>query len=89
MLTVDRVAVVWMSNGIPVRLFWSGERYRVIDTPTPLSAEDLIASTWHPTHLPDWHGWRLTGRSEAGAVHTFDLRQWADDERWHVVGVYS
>lgn len=66
-------ATVWEQNGAPVRLVFRGERWRVVDIPTPLTREpDVIPDGL--THPPTRHiGWRLRARSESGTAITVDL----------------
>lgn len=80
----DEVAV-WFANGVPARLVWRGERFRVNDRPTRL--EDELG--WHPaiTHPPSVVGWRFQARGEAGRSLVFDVQQTA--RGWVLLRTYE
>ena len=81
---------VWTVNGVPSRLVWEGRRYRVNDTPTRLSASELIEYLWHPaiTHpLPDWSGWRFQAVDDHGDALVFDVRMVADS--WQLLRAWD
>lgn len=81
---------VWFANDKPVRVIWEGQRFRVNDTPTPLSPEDIW---WHPaiTHSPrsSWCGWRFQAVDEAGAAAVFDIRQFETQSFWQLIAVHD
>jgi hypothetical protein len=77
-------------NGVPARLIWEGERYRVNDTPTRLGPADIFELTWHPamTHpLPaSWIGWRFQAVNDGTRrAVVFDAREGLDGERWRIL----
>lgn len=41
---MERIVAVWFANETPVLLVWEGQRFRVNDTPTPLSPEEPRSS---------------------------------------------
>jgi hypothetical protein len=91
-MLAQTVVTVWLADGIPARLVADGVRWRVVDTPTRLSAEDLMAVTWHPamTHpLKVWEGWRFSARNESGDSMVFDVRRGEDEPEWRVVRTYE
>ncbi len=86
---MERTVAVWFANEVPVRLVWEGQRFRVNDTPTPLSADDIL---WHPTitHPPcdAWRGWRFQAVDDAGQSAVFDIRQF-DSAHWVLLAVHD
>jgi hypothetical protein len=74
-------ATIWLANGIPARMVWRGERWRVTDTPT--EPEGFYWST----HLPPAVSWRFQGTNAAGDTHVFDVVQ--GPEGWSVARVYD
>jgi hypothetical protein len=83
---LDRTLTIWLTAGAPVRVFWRGRRWRVLDTPTAISSADAI---WHPaiTHPgPDWTGWRFT-IGDGPEVRVVDVRRIGDD--WQLLAVYD
>jgi hypothetical protein len=90
--TDPREAAVWFANGVPVRLVYRGARYRVNDTPKPLSPADILGHMWHPaiTHPPkEWHGWRFHALDEDGRTRMFDIRHFETAPHWIVLKVYE
>lgn len=87
MQTIADHATLWLDAGLPVRLFWREERWRVSDTPTPLFAEvDYCPpNITHPgkTRI----GWRFQATNAAGASRVFDVVR--DGEGWLVVHSYD
>ncbi|MCU1438008.1 MAG: hypothetical protein JWP66_1095 [Naasia sp.] len=76
--------VVWFSNGVPARLVRDGVRYRVTDTPTPLTED-----AWCPpmTHAaPRLIGWRFQGTAANGASLMFEIVE--AQHTWHVLRTY-
>jgi hypothetical protein len=83
---LDRTLTIWLSDGAPVRVFWRGRRWRVIDTPTVISSSEAI---WHPaiTHPgPAWTGWRFTV-ADGAEVRVIDVRQVGDG--WQLLAAYD
>ncbi len=82
---------IWTVNGIPSRLVWEGRRYRVNDTPTPLTAAEIIEYLWHPslTHpLPGWRGWRFQAVNDFGQALVFDVRE-VEGAGWQLVRTWN
>lgn len=82
--TVPETVTIWTDGGVPTRMMWRGERFRVSDDPTPLS--DLVAGITHP---PSIVGWRFQGTDEAGISFVFDIRAATDGQEWELVRVYE
>ena len=83
---LDRTLTIWLTAGLPVRVFWRGRRWRVIDTPTVISSSDAI---WHPaiTHPgPGWTGWRFT-IADGPEVRVLDVRE--VPQGWQLLAVYD
>lgn len=73
--TTDTVTVWINEDGVPRRMFWSGRRYRVSDTPTRLGPEPGIPLSPAMTHPPSpLKGWRFQGTSDDGDARVFDVR---------------
>lgn len=83
----DTVAV-WFERSLPVRLVWSGIRFTVTDTPTPLRGTlDYLDD--RVTHAPEpIIGWRFQGTNERGDTHIFDVRKTGRAE-WELVRIYD
>ena len=64
---------VWFVDGVPARIVWRGDRFRVNDRPTRLADELGL----HPaiTHPPEIYGWRFQARSVTGQSMVFDVRE--------------
>jgi hypothetical protein len=54
---------VWANGGVPSRLVWASERWRVIDRPTALSGVPQIDE-----RAPRGNGWRVTMRRASDEV---------------------
>lgn len=78
---------LWLSNGVPARMVWRGERWRVSDTPTRLALEPefLPPSITHPPRLIS--AWRFQASSNSGETHMFEAR--AVGESWGLSRVYD
>ena len=84
-LTVPAEVAVWLVGGMPARLVWNGVRYRVTDTPTPLTEDEWCPALTHAARRII--GWRLQGTTAGGQSLMFDL---VEGERgWSVVRVYD
>ncbi|MFW8744954.1 hypothetical protein, partial [Mesorhizobium japonicum] len=84
--------MVWTANGVPARLIWEGRRYRVNDTPTPLSADEIFERTWHPamTHpLPGWSGRRFQAKGPDGLSLMFEVREPIEGGAWHLLRAHD
>lgn len=73
---------LWLEEGIPARMVWRGERWRVSDTPTPLCETVYLT---HP--MVRRAGWRFQGTNGQGDCHVFDVQAYGD--RWRLIGVYQ
>jgi hypothetical protein len=75
--------------GVPTALQWRSRRYEVTDTPSRITAADVLLpdAITHP--LPGtWSGWRFQGRDADGDQYVIDVRPMSDG-CWSVVGVYA
>lgn len=83
---LDRTLTVLLADGVPVRVLWRNRRWRVIDTPTPISSDDAV---WHPaiTHPgPGWTGWRFT-ISDGSDSRVLDVRPIGHS--WQLLAAYD
>lgn len=83
---------VWTLNGIPTRLVWDGRRYRINDTPTRLTADEIFELTWHPalTHpLPAWRGWRFQAVGDDRLAVMFEVREGVDGGPWYLLRAFD
>ena len=74
---LDSVTVWLDGEGLPDRLVWNGERYRVTDRPTVWTSGLLIG------------GWRFQGTDARGASRVFDVRHDNERQEWQLVAVYD
>lgn len=77
---------IWLLDGVPIRLFWRGRRWRVVDTPTRIGSADAV---WHPalTHPPaGWSGWRFAA-SDGATTQVLDVR--AIGSGWQLLAAYD
>jgi hypothetical protein len=76
-------------QGVPIALTWLGRRYRVSDTPTRITAADVLIpdAITHP-FSGSWSGWRFQGCDVDGEQYVIDVRPLADGS-WSVVGLYA
>jgi hypothetical protein len=95
MTRVDESVAVWVSDdGIPQRIVWRAERYRVSDTPTRLAAASLewpLEAAFDPaiTHLPEpRESWRFQGTSDSGDTLIFDVSRSPWEARWRLLRTY-
>lgn len=78
-------AAVWLVNGIPARMVWDGVRYRVTDTPTPLTEDEWCPALTHAaTRIV---GWRFQGTTSGGQSMMFDIVE--GEQGWRVLRVYD
>lgn len=85
MLVATTDVAVWLVNGVPARLVWDRVRYRVTDTPTPLTED-----AWSPllTHAARRIvGWRFQGTTANGFSLMFEIVE--GDRGWRVARVYD
>ena len=78
-------AAVWLVNGTPARMVWDGVRYRVTDTPTPLTEEEWCPALTHAAQRIV--GWRFQGTTAGGQSMMFDIVQ--GGQGWRVLRVYD
>lgn len=82
-MQILEAATVWLEQGVPARLVFRGQRYRILDTPTRLEVDGWV------THLPPVSdGWRLTADDGSGSV-VLDLRYDPTACTWLVTAVYA
>lgn len=83
-----RNAAVWLANGVPARLVWDGVRYRVTDTPTPLTEDEWCPALTHAARRIV--GWRFQGTTAGGRSLMFEIVESAEaGQGWRVVRVYD
>jgi hypothetical protein len=88
MMLHERVAVWLDERGVPRRLVYAGERYRVSDAPTVLPAAPINEWTMHPpTGLGG--GWRFQATTITGDCRVFDVRLDAARNEWVLVHTYE
>ncbi|BDZ47403.1 hypothetical protein GCM10025866_33120 [Naasia aerilata] len=78
-------AAVWLVNGTPARMVWDGVRYRVTDTPTPLTEDAWCPALTHAAARII--GWRFQGTTAGGQSMMFDIVE--GDQGWRVLRVYD
>ncbi|MGR2751581.1 DUF6504 family protein [Agromyces arachidis] len=92
-LTTEPAEVWTDESGIPERLVWRSQRYRVTDMPTPLVGQ---AEWWHvfaahevaPGRAPlAITGWRFQATGDDGEARMFDVGH--DGRHWHVLRVFD
>lgn len=85
---VDTEVTLWLVDNVPVRMAWRGQRWRVIDTPTPILSEPpwLPPMVSHdPERLP---GWRFVAKTEGSEPsRVFDV--YASESGWRVRHVWE
>lgn len=81
---IEHDVTVWMSNEVPVRMFYAGRRWRVTDTPTRLRDSIWAAPLLERRGL---YGWRFQATDEAGETFVFDAYKAESD--WHVHRAYT
>jgi hypothetical protein len=84
--TADTVTI-WPTTGTPQRLTWAGVRYRVTDSPTPLTEEVYSDALTHP--FEKIIGWRFQGTDGHGVAHVFDVHRIPGRQEWELVTVYD
>jgi hypothetical protein len=73
---------VWFERGVPTRIVYDGNRYRVSDQPTRL--EDEMAVLTHPLAIT---GWRFQATDSHHISRVFDIRQRGNE--WLLLRVYD
>jgi hypothetical protein len=96
MTRVDESVMVWVSDdGVPQRIVWRTQRFRVSDEPTRLSATFpgwQIDEVFDPaiTHPPEQReSWRFQATSERGETHVFDVSREPYNARWRLLRTYD
>jgi len=96
MTRVDEAVMVWVSDvGVPERIVWRSERFRVSDVPTRLNptypgwqTEAVFdALITHPPSTRE--SWRFQATSERGESHVFDVACEAYSSRWRLLRTYD
>ena len=82
--TVEHPVALWLSNDVPVRMVYGGQRWRVTDTPTRL--RHSIWSVPLETHH-GLYGWRFQGTNDEGTSLVFDV--YKAEHGWHVHKSYE
>lgn len=75
---------LWLSNDIPARMVYGGERWRVTDTPTRLRHSVWTAP---PQDHRGLYGWRFQGTIDDGLSLVFDV--YKAEDGWHVHRSYD
>ena len=83
-VTVEQDVTLWMVDDVPVRMFFSGRRWRVTDTPTWLRDSIWAAA---PGERRGLYGWRFQATDDAGEAVVFDVYKTETD--WHVHRCYA
>jgi len=80
---------LWLDErNTPRRLVWSGERYRVSDSPTRLP-ELLVEWATHPPRGTLGGGWRFQATTLSGDCRVFDVRLDTARDEWVLVHTYQ
>jgi hypothetical protein len=80
-------AAVWLANGVPARLVWNGVRYRVSDSPTPLTEDAWAPGLTHAARRVI--GWRFQGTTSGGFALMFEIAESEAAAGWSVLRVYE
>lgn len=83
MTEIEHEVTIWMTDDIPARMFYGGQRWRVSDTPTRL--RESVWST-APGRAPALYGWRFQTINQDAEVYVFDVYRIEDN--WHVHRAY-
>lgn len=82
-MQVEHDVTLWLSNDMPQRMFYVGERWQVSDVPTRLRE-----STWAVERgRGSMYGWRFQATNEDGLSFVFDV--FSGEHGWHVHRAYS
>ena len=81
---IEHPVTIWMTNDIPSRMVYAGQRWRVTDVPTRLRG-----SIWEvePGHHGSLYGWRFQGTNDAGESMVFDV--FKAEDGWHFHRAYT
>ena len=83
---VDSNVALWFVDNIPARMVWQGQRWRIIDTPTPIIGEPrwLPPTVTHPSER--LAGWRFVAKAD-GPSRVFDV--YGSESGWRVGDVWD
>jgi hypothetical protein len=81
---IEHDVALWTVDGVPVRMFYAGRRWRVSDMPTRLR-ESVWGAPLQGTH--NLYGWRFQATDDAGEAFVFDV--YRDLDGWHVHRSYA
>jgi hypothetical protein len=96
MTRVDESVMVWVSDeGIPQRVVWRTQRFRVSDTPTRLTPTfpgwqteaALDPAFTHP--LERRESWRFQATAESGETLVFDVARDPYSSLWRLLRTYD
>jgi hypothetical protein len=65
---------LWNAAGVPVRLIWKGQRYRVSDRPTPIRESVDVPALTHPLERLVGYRMQITGEDGNSVVVDVHLR---------------
>lgn len=85
MIAAPAEVAVWLVNGVPARLVWDRVRYRVTDTPTPLTEDEWCPALTHAARRVI--GWRFQGTTSGGRSLMFEIVE--SGSAWQAVRVYD
>jgi hypothetical protein len=86
--TIDTEVALWLVDNVPARMVWQGQRWRVIDTPTPIIGEPgwLPPMVTHPSGR--LAGWRFVAKADDSAPsRVFDV--YGSESGWRVRDVWD
>ena len=93
MSVINETVAVWVTpEGSPVRLVWRARRFRVTDTPTPLTAsaslpDELLHFLTHPPKPVA--AWRGQGTADDGTSLVFDIQHDDGRGRWQLLRTFD
>jgi len=82
--SIEREAILWMTDDMPVRMIYAGRRWRVTDRPTRLRESIWAAPLEEHVGL---YGWRFQATDGEGEALVFDV--YRAEDGWHVHRTYS
>lgn len=87
MRTATDTVTLWFEAGVPKRMVWNGQRWRVTDKPTELFGEvdALPAMITHPPRQRT--GWRFQAADTSGINRVFDIR--STGGAWAIEHIYA
>lgn len=81
---IEHDLTLWLSNDVPARMFYAGQRWSVSDVPTRLRESIWSLETAGRGSL---YGWRFQATNGDGESFVFDVFRGGDG--WHVHRAYS